>query len=215
MKENTNNNNDGAIIKLAQLPNFSNYIIFSDGKIWNIKTQKFIGTSNQSNKYITVAMKDDNGNYHFMSLHKVIYTAFNGDVPSGLQINHISEEKLDNSLENLEVVTPKENCTHGTRNKRISETMKKLIRIKQDFSVVVNGDFENEEYYKSISELTAAYPNETRYIWRYRLYENKKPKKTYLDYSADGKSLMISPLSEQYKNRLEEYEQNKRMSKGE
>jgi hypothetical protein len=97
MKENTFNNNDGGFntnpeIKIAELPNYSNYVVYSNGAIYNKKTNKFIGCGNE-NKYITVAMKNDNGQYKFMSLHKVIYEAFNGEVPNGKQINHKSELK--------------------------------------------------------------------------------------------------------------------------
>ena len=41
-----------------------------------------------------------------------------------MQCNHINEKKDDNRLENLNLMTPKENSNWGTRNERISEAKK-------------------------------------------------------------------------------------------
>ena len=38
-----------------------------------------------------------------------------------LEINHKDENKTNNCINNLEWVTHKDNCNHGTRNQRISE----------------------------------------------------------------------------------------------
>ena len=53
------------------------------------------------------------------SIHSLVWEAFNGPVPQGMQVNHINENKSDNRLENLNLMTPQENCNWGTRNKRI------------------------------------------------------------------------------------------------
>lgn len=47
--------------------------------------------------------------------HKLVWEAFNGRVPNGMQINHKNGVKNDNRLENLEVCTPSENTRHGFR----------------------------------------------------------------------------------------------------
>ena len=51
-------------------------------------------------------------------VHRLVYEAFNGPIPEGLQVNHINEIKTDNRLENLNLLTPKENCNWGSRNER-------------------------------------------------------------------------------------------------
>lgn len=43
-------------------------------------------------------------------------------IPKGLQINHKDENKENNCIENLELMTNKENCNYGSRNARISRT---------------------------------------------------------------------------------------------
>lgn len=52
-----------------------------------------------------------------VGLHRVVYTAFLGEIPDGLQINHIDGNKANNHLSNLEVCTPSENTKHAYDNK--------------------------------------------------------------------------------------------------
>ena len=54
-------------------------------------------------------------------VHRLVWEAFNGQIPEGLQVNHINEVKTDNKLENLNLMTCKENTNYGTRNERISK----------------------------------------------------------------------------------------------
>lgn len=56
-------------------------------------------------------------------VHRLVYEAFNGQIPEGLQVNHINEIKTDNRLENLNLMTPKENTNWGTRNERVSKAV--------------------------------------------------------------------------------------------
>lgn len=56
------------------------------------------------------------------TVHKLVWEAFNGPIPEGLQINHINENRQDNRLCNLNLMTPKENSNWGTRGKKIQES---------------------------------------------------------------------------------------------
>ena len=62
-------------------------------------------------------------------IHRLVWTSFNGAIPEGLQINHKDEVKTNNTLLNLELVTPSQNLNYGTRNKRISEKLCKRIQM--------------------------------------------------------------------------------------
>lgn len=62
-----------------------------------------------------------NGKKTGYSVHTLVYSTFNGPIPDGMQVNHINEVKTDNRLENLNLMTPQENCNWGTRNERIGK----------------------------------------------------------------------------------------------
>lgn len=53
-------------------------------------------------------------------VHVWVYLTFVGEIPDGLEVNHIDEDKHNNRLDNLNLMTPKENSNWGTRNAKIS-----------------------------------------------------------------------------------------------
>lgn len=54
-------------------------------------------------------------------VHRLVWESFRGKIPNGMQINHLNEVKDDNRLENLSLVTPKENINYGTAHIRTVE----------------------------------------------------------------------------------------------
>lgn len=61
-------------------------------------------------------------------VHRLVWEAFNGEIPEGMQVNHINEVKTDNRLENLNLMTPKENSNWGTAIQRRVEKQKGVRR---------------------------------------------------------------------------------------
>lgn len=104
---------------------FSKYLISDDGRIYSLRYGKLIKASNKNNidgSYLAVTLYNDEGQKKFMLVHRLVYMAYKGRIPKGLQINHKDENKENNCIENLELMTQKENCNYGSRNARISET---------------------------------------------------------------------------------------------
>lgn len=59
--------------------------------------------------------------------HRLIWETFNGEVPKGFEINHIDENKQNNILSNLNLLTHRDNCNWGSRNERIGEPQSKPV----------------------------------------------------------------------------------------
>lgn len=57
-----------------------------------------------------VQIRPDNTRY---LLHRAMWIAFKGDIPSGYEINHKDGNKLNNMIYNLELVTHSENLQHA------------------------------------------------------------------------------------------------------
>ena len=84
-------------------------------------------------------------------VHRLVWETFNGQIPEGLQVNHINEIKSDNRLENLNLMTAKENSNWGTG---IERRVKNLINGKKSKPVLqfdLNDNFIKE--YPSIRQV--------------------------------------------------------------
>lgn len=102
-----------------KLEGYSGYEIHPEtGQIWSYKSNRFIGAFDKDG-YLKCGLLDDTGNHKNWSIHRLIWTAVNGPIPNGMEINHLDEDKTNNSISNLSLVTHKENTNWGTRNERI------------------------------------------------------------------------------------------------
>lgn len=104
-----------------------------DGLIWNRLENKYsnhqctpwIG-SFDANGYLRITWRYE-GEKHTRKVHDLIAETFLPNPNNLPQVNHINEIKTDNRLENLEWVSAKENCNHGTRNERMAKALSKAI----------------------------------------------------------------------------------------
>ena len=62
-----------------------------------------------------------------VKVHRLVWEAFHGKIPEGMQVNHIDEDKTNNSLDNINLMTPKQNVNWGTGNERRSKSLSKPI----------------------------------------------------------------------------------------
>ena len=99
---------------------------------------KILSPSTDKYGYLRVILSKDGKAKNFQ-VHRLVYEAFCGEIPDGLVVNHINEDKTDNRLENLNLLTPKENLTWGTCVERRAKALKKALKNNPKMSKPVVG----------------------------------------------------------------------------
>jgi hypothetical protein len=111
--------------KWLPVKDYPGYYISNLGRVYSAKVNRLLkfGTTRKVNGYYIAHFSKDNKAKCFL-VHRLVYETFVGKVPDGLQINHKDEDKHNNRLDNLEVVTPSENIRYGSASKRGATTRK-------------------------------------------------------------------------------------------
>jgi len=124
------------------------YDVTENGDIFSVRT--YYNKQKKTSRKVDIKLKpqpDKDGylsqmfcvNYKqkLSKVHRVVWESFFGKIENGMQINHKDGNKANNNLDNLEVVTPKENTQHswdtGLRKKQYG---KETTNCKLDFEQV-------------------------------------------------------------------------------
>ena len=92
-----------------------------EGKIWSKKHKRYVGSLNGFG-YLQVPT-----NPSTKKLHRVIWECVNGEIPEGYEVHHIDENKLNNSIKNLELIEKGEHIrNHKIGVPRSEETKNKI-----------------------------------------------------------------------------------------
>lgn len=96
--------------------------LYQISSLGNVKGKrgKLLKPQKREHGYLGVDLYDKNHKQRRYSIHRLVAIAFIPNPNNYLEVNHINENKTDNTIENLEWVSHKINSNHGTRGKRIS-----------------------------------------------------------------------------------------------
>lgn len=105
---------------LYQVSNYGRVRSMWYGKVRILKQDK-------NNKGYRIIKLCKNGKRKKFYVHRLVYEAFNGEIPEGYEINHIDENSLNNRLDNLNLLTHKANINWGTATQRRAEKLSQTV----------------------------------------------------------------------------------------
>jgi hypothetical protein len=106
---------------VKQIEEFPDYYVSSLGNVYSVRVSKNRNPSGKFYKlspwdkhpsgYLNIGMYNQSGvkNKTYRRIHRLVWEAFNGKIPNDYHIDHKNADKKDNRLENLQLMTPKEN----------------------------------------------------------------------------------------------------------
>jgi len=122
--------------KLKQIQNIPDYYSAEDGSIWSKKIStrynptgrlRLIKPRKHPSGYLYYGIYTGKGidkKRIWLRGHRIVYATFNGEIPyynedgKQLDIDHINNNRHDNSLSNLRLVTHEENCKNKKKTKQ-------------------------------------------------------------------------------------------------
>lgn len=126
---------------------YDNYIVYSDGKVWSKRYKRFL-KGNIVRGYLVVCL-----NHKMKLVHRLVAESFIPNPDNLPQVNHKDENKLNNSVENLEWCDAKYNTNYGTGIQRQWETKHNKNKDKAEQYIKEHNVKERlyaNEYYKRI-----------------------------------------------------------------
>ena len=100
------------------------YQITTEGKLYNTKTKKWLKGQINKNGYLTYNITIE-GVKKRLYAHRMVAETYLINPENKSQVNHKDGNKLNNSVDNLEWVTPKENIVHAVIN-GLNDSRKKI-----------------------------------------------------------------------------------------
>lgn len=101
---------------------YPHYEVFEDGSVWRLAhhspkgmflKRKKLKQCKMSNDYLMVSIYDKDGNKKRVYVHRLVYMAFYGDIPSGMEIDHIDANRGNNTISNLRLCSHQDNCNNS------------------------------------------------------------------------------------------------------
>ena len=94
--------------KFLKVKGYEGYEVSNTGKIKSLKTNRLLKPQKNNCGYLYILLTDQNKKVRINLIHRLVFDAFIG-IDDGLEINHLDEDKENNRLDNLELITHEEN----------------------------------------------------------------------------------------------------------
>ncbi len=102
------------------------YAVTEDGRVWSYRANRFLKPKKDHGGYLNVSLWNCNKQKMF-KVHRLVANAYLPNPDNLPQVNHIDEDKTNNSISNLEWCNQKYNNNYGTRIERIAKLKSKQV----------------------------------------------------------------------------------------
>lgn len=134
-----------------------NYIVYENGRVYSKITKRFLNPTLSPSGYLTYSN-------NLGTVHRLVAKSFISEIPEGMVVNHKDGNKLNNSVDNLEIITHSENVIHAYRNGLITPLngeKNHRSKITNEQYVEIAKCFKNYETNEQIAEKYNLHP---RYV---------------------------------------------------
>jgi hypothetical protein len=105
---------------MKEITGFEDYFVTEEGKILTTKVsyrnnptgglKELVLSKNKSGyRYANIYAGKGKDNRHSIRIHRIVWQEYKGLIPDGYVVDHINDDKTDNRLSNLQLLTPKQN----------------------------------------------------------------------------------------------------------
>ena len=118
--------------RLIELARMGRIEIREDGSFRNPQNGRVYGLKPGKGRYVVISWLDLEAGEHLgANAHTLVWRYFKGDIPLGMQVNHIDGNSRNNATLNLELMTPAENTRHAIASK-LSEQVAACIEAERE-----------------------------------------------------------------------------------
>ena len=118
---------DKVPIDAKPIPDFDNYLITNDGKVYSLRKGGYLIQNVTPDGYMKVCLKTPTRKDNFM-VHRLVADAYLPKDDSRQIVNHKNSNRQDNHVSNLEYVTTRENSIHSYKTGN-SAKFKKAVKM--------------------------------------------------------------------------------------
>ena len=107
-------------IKFYKHPKYKKYLASKCGKILSLKQKekRILKLHIRGNGYLGFQLFENNARKDYY-IHRFVFETFNGFIPKGMVTDHIDNDKNNNQINNLQLLTPSENIRKNHFKKKV------------------------------------------------------------------------------------------------
>ena len=163
----------GKTMVFGSIPNFGNYYISTDGVVKNIETGRILHQYEDKNGYMRVTLTKNRKQKRF-GVHRLVAEAFIPNTEGKPQVNHIDGNKKNNSVDNLEWATGKQNQQHRRNILKSGLVKVKCVETGVVYESIKEASQKNKTYIPNIVRACKNGSTANNLHWEYVKQEKEK-----------------------------------------